>query len=100
MPVIEPVAAEVKFTPTSIAFGSFAMGGVVLALNRLNAEDGVTVYETLVFGVSTLRLSSTARDSIVYVPGAGAEKLYVQVVLTEPTWPLAGCQVFPPSDET
>ena len=44
--VIKPDVAAVNFTPTSIAFGSFAMGGVVLELKRLIAVDGVTVYET------------------------------------------------------
>ena len=68
-------AQSASLSPTSIAFGSFAIGGVVLALKRLIAEDGVTVYETPGPGVSTLTLSSTARDSIAYVPGAGAVKL-------------------------
>src|SRR5262245_60035494 len=72
MPLIKPDVAAVNLTPTSTAFGSFATGGVLLGLKRLNAEDGVTVYETPGLGVPRLMLSSTARDSIVYVPGAGA----------------------------
>ena len=41
-----------------------AIGGVTLGLKRLKAEEGVTVYETPEPGVSTLTLSSTARDLI------------------------------------
>src|ERR1700688_1509882 len=78
----------------------FAVAGVALGLNKVSAVDGETVYEAPGPGVSRLRLSSTARDSIVYVPGAGAMKVKVQFSVTAPTGLFAGFQVLPPSVET
>ena len=65
--MISPLVVDVNLRPTSTAFGSltFAVAGVALGLNRVSAEDGETLYEAPGPGVSRLRLSSTARDSIV-----------------------------------
>ena len=75
--MIWPFVADVNLKPTSTAVGSltFAVAGVALEPNRVSAEDGEVLYEVPGPGVSRLRLSSTARDSIVYVPGAGAAKV-------------------------
>src|SRR5262245_44962192 len=92
-----PATSDWNFTPSSTALPSpLIAAGVAEVPNRLQGQVWPpTATVTPAEGLSTLPLSSVARDLIVTWPAPDARQVYDQLPR-----PVAGCQLAPPSVDT